>query len=456
MASPAPTTPHVVLFPFMSKGHTIPLLHLAHLFSCRGTTLTIFTTPANSPFIHSSVTHATAKIVEITFPENVPEIPVGIESTDKLPSMALFLPFVHATKLLQPHFEQALHTLPPITCIIYGAFMGWIQLSASKFNIPSLVYYGMSTFSMTISRLSLQDRPHKAVTSDDEPFTLQAFPSLKLCKRDLGEPFNDPDPKGPLFDFIMESARFLAECRGIVLNSFYELEPVYIDYLNREFGLKAWCVGPLCTSSTRVIAPNTKWVQWLDHRQAIQRPVLYVAFGTQAEISSPQLKQIAIGLEQSGVDFLWVIRSKEAELGEGFEERVMERGLVVREWVDQSEILQQESVVGFLSHCGWNSVLESICAEVPILAWPMMAEQRLNAKLIVDELGIGLRIGEGDGVVGWEIVDKMVRELMVGERGKEVRKKVKGLGEAARNAMNEGGHSWESLDMLLDEVCRNS
>ncbi|RWR94921.1 UDP-glycosyltransferase 90A1-like protein [Cinnamomum micranthum f. kanehirae] len=91
-----------------------------------------------------------------------------------------------------------------------------------------------------------------------------------------------------------------------------------------------------------------------------------------------------------------------------------------------------------------------------MLAWPMMAEQRLNAKLIVDEVGIGLRIGEGDGVVGWEVVDKTVRELMLGERGKKVRKKVKGLGEAARNAVNEGGHSWQSLDMLLDEVRRNS
>ncbi|RWR94923.1 UDP-glycosyltransferase 90A1-like protein [Cinnamomum micranthum f. kanehirae] len=180
MASPTPTTPHVVLFPFMSKGHTIPLLHLAHLFSCRGTTLTIFTTSANSPFIHSSITHITAKIVELTFPENVPEIPAGTESTDKLPSMDLFLPFVHATKLLRPHFEQALHTLPPITCIIYGAFMGWIQLSASKFNIPGLVFHGMNAFAMTIS-------PSHSKTVPTERSLLTMSPSP--CKPSLRSSF---------------------------------------------------------------------------------------------------------------------------------------------------------------------------------------------------------------------------------------------------------------------------
>ncbi|MQK22673.1 hypothetical protein EI013_30365, partial [Escherichia coli] len=93
-----------------------------------------------------------------------------------------------------------------------------------------------------------------------------------------------------------------------------------------------------------------------------------------AEMSHEQLEEIATGLEESMVNFLWVIRKDEWGLPDGFEEKVKSRGIVVREWVDQREILMHESVEGFLSHCGWNSVLESICAGVPILAWPMMAE----------------------------------------------------------------------------------
>ncbi|XXG73356.1 hypothetical protein AAC387_Pa07g2288 [Persea americana] len=132
--------------------------------------------------------------------------------------------------------------------------------------------------------------------------------------------------------------------------------------------------------------------------------------------------------------------------------------MVVREWVEQREVLKHEIVRGFLSHCGWNSVLESICAEVPILAWPMMAEELMNAKMVVEELGIGLRVKEegGGGVVGWEEVKEMVKELMVGERGKEVGKKVKELGKKAKRAVEEGGSSWRSLALMLDEVCRKS
>ena len=83
----------------------------------------------------------------------------------------------------------------------------------------------------------------------------------------------------------------------------------------------------------------------------------------------------------------------------GSEKRVKDHGMIVRDWVDQWEILSHESVKGFLSHCGWNSAQESICTGVPLLAWPMMAEQPLNAKLVVEELKVGVRIETVDGSV---------------------------------------------------------
>ncbi|CAI9777342.1 unnamed protein product [Fraxinus pennsylvanica] len=131
---------------------------------------------------------------------------------------------------------------------------------------------------------------------------------------------------------------------------------------------------------------------------------------------------------------------------------VRDRGMLVKEWVDQREILEHSSVQGFLSHCGWNSVLESICANVPILAWPMMAEQPLNAKMVVEEIGIGLRVETSDGFVSWEHLKKMVKELMEGEMGKKVRKKVKEVGGAAAKAVAEGGSSWKALNELINEL----
>ncbi|KAI8019431.1 UDP-glycosyltransferase 90A1 [Camellia lanceoleosa] len=163
-----------------------------------------------------------------------------------------------------------------------------------------------------------------------------------------------------------------------------------------------------------------------------------------------------LDLEESKVNFLWVLRKSESELADRFEERVKEKGIVVREWVDQRAILGHESVQGFLSHCGWNSVLESICAKVPILAWPMMAEQHLNASMVVEEIKMGLRVetsnGPVRGFVKWQGLEKMVRELMEGEMGKEVRNNVGEFGEAAKKAMKEGGSSWHTLNQLIDEL----
>ncbi|CAN1140229.1 UDP-glycosyltransferase 90A1, partial [Linum perenne] len=176
--------------------------------------------------------------------------------------------------------------------------------------------------------------------------------------------------------------------------------------------------------------------------------VLYVAFGSQSEISRSQLKEIAQGLQDSGVKFLWVIRTQEPELGEEFEARVKDRGVMVREWVDQREILSHPSVKGFLSHCGLNSMMESVSAGVPILAWPMQAEQPLNARMVSEEIKVGLR-----GFVKSEGLSKMVKELMEGEKGKEVRKNAKEYGEMARKAMEEGtGSSSMSLDLLIAEI----
>ena len=184
-----------------------------------------------------------------------------------------------------------------------------------------------------------------------------------------------------------------------------------------------------------------------------------MAFGSQAEVSPEQIKEIAMALEESNVNFLWVIRKKESELPDiGFENRVKNRGLVVRDWVDQREILMHESVQGFLSHSGWNSVLESICAGVPILAWPMMAEQPLNAKMVVEEIKVGLRVetcdGSVKGFVKWEGLKKMVIALMEGDEGKDVRKKTKAVAGTAKKAVHEGGSSWFSLDSLINEICQ--
>ncbi|KAK0591129.1 hypothetical protein LWI29_036035 [Acer saccharum] len=320
---------HVILFPFMSKGHTIPLLHLAHLLlRLPRVAVTVFTTPANRPFISNFLVNTSASIIDLPFPENVAGIPPGIESTDKLPSISLYVPLARATKLMQPDFERAVQDIPRVSFLVSDGFLWWTLESATKFGFPRFVFYGMNNYSSCVSRSvrvnhTLLDGPK----SDDELITVTGFPWIKVTRNDFDPVFTDAEPKGPPFELFMDHVIATSNSYGMIVNSFYELEPVFVEHRNREAKPKAWCVGPLCLADPpRIQLQKPTWIQWLDRKLEQGSSVLYVAFGTQADISPEQLKEISSGLEESNVNFLWVIRNKESELGDGFEERVKDRG----------------------------------------------------------------------------------------------------------------------------------
>lgn len=447
----------------MSKGHTIPLLHLARFLLRRRLAVTVFTTPANRPFIANSLSDTAASIVDLPFPENVPGVPSGVESTDKFPSMSLFFSFATATKRIQPDFERSLASLPPVSFIVSDGFLWWTLESASKFGIPRCVFYGMSAYAHSVSRAAFGNRLIDGPEPDNELIAVTDFPWIKLTKNDFVPTPEEPELKNLASEFHMNAVISTANSFGLIVNSFYELERLFVDHWNRKTSIKAWCVGPLCLAAPISSAGQSAWIQWLDKKLEQGSSVLYVAFGSQYEVSQQQLEEIATGLEESKVNFLWVLRkigSAELmnEIPEGFEERVKDRGMVVRDWVEQREILKHESVEGFLSHCGWNSVTESICAGVPILAWPSMADQPLNAKMVVEEIKVGLRLetcdGSLKGFVKREGLKKMVKELMEGEKGKEARKKAKEVAEMAKKAVEETGSSGHELDSLIDDICK--
>ncbi|KAL2549355.1 Glycosyltransferase [Forsythia ovata] len=175
--------PHVVLFPFMSKGHIIPLLHLARLLLDHRTTVTLFTTLANRPYIVQSLSDDGITIIDLPFPGNISGILPGIESTDKLPSMSLFVSFARATKLMQPNFENVLQALPYVTCIISDQFLHWTLESATKFSIPSLGFNGMSAYSSAICQDAVVNGLLSLHESLDEPFTLTSFPWIKTFEK---------------------------------------------------------------------------------------------------------------------------------------------------------------------------------------------------------------------------------------------------------------------------------
>ncbi|ESQ41452.1 hypothetical protein EUTSA_v10015356mg [Eutrema salsugineum] len=477
---------HVVLFPYMSKGHTIPLLQFARLILRHrrvisgsddgegpSISVTVFTTPKNQPFVSNflsdvTITSSSINIISLPFPENITGIPPGVESTDKLPSMSFYVPFTRATKYLQPFFEETLQDLPKVSFMVSDRFLWWTSESAARFEIPRLAFFGMNSYAPALFSSVLVHQlftKPEIVKSDTEPVTVPDFPWILVKKCDFPSIFTDPDQSGPDFELFMDQTVSTKKSHGVIVNSFYELESTFVDFgMRAKDEPKPWCVGPLCLVDTpKPDSDKPSWIHWLDRKRVEGRPVLYVAFGTQAEISNEQLKEIVFGLLDSKVNFLWVTRKDVEEVikGElGLEKRGRERGMIVRDWVDQWEILSHESVKGFLSHCGWNSAQESICAGIPLLAWPMMAEQPLNARLVVEELKIGLRIetedGSVKGLVTREELSRKVKILMEEEMGKTARKNVKEYAEMAKKALAPGtGSSWKNLNSLLEELCNS-
>ncbi|XP_010489475.1 PREDICTED: UDP-glycosyltransferase 90A1-like [Camelina sativa] len=463
---------HVVLFPYMSKGHTIPLLQFGRLLlshcgkeQTTSVTVTVFTTPKNQPFVSDFLSDTSEiKVISLPFPENITGIPPGVESTDKLPSMSLFVPFTRATKLLQPLFEETLKNLPQVSFIVSDGFLWWTSESAAKFKIPRLFFYGINYYASAVLNSTLHHKlfTEPEIKSDTEQVTVPDFPWIQVKKCDFDHVFTDPNQSGPAYELFMDQVISSTTSHGSLVNSFYELEAAFVDYNNNNSDTpNSWCVGPLCLKDPpKPGSAKPAWIQWLDRKREEGRPVLYVAFGTQAKISNKQLKELALGLEDSKVNFLWVTRQDVEEIiGQGFNDRLRESGMIVRDWVDQWEILSHDSVKGFLSHCGWNSAQESICVGVPLLVWPMMAEQPLNAKMVVEEIKVGVRVETQDrsvqGFVTREELSRKVKELIEGEMGKTARKNVKEYSKMAKTALLKGtGSSWKNLDLLLKNYAR--
>lgn len=243
-----------------------------------------------------------------------------------------------------------------------------------------------------------------------------------------------------------------------------------------------WAVGPF--NPVRIRPPSAtgkhKCIEWLDRHP--EKSVIYVSFGTTIALSKDQIHEIAAGLENSGQRFIWVLREAdkgdifdggdsngcggeqraareraELPLPKGFEPRVKGVGLVVREWAPQLEILGHPSVGGFVSHCGWNSSMESISMGVPIVAWPMHSDQPSNSILLTRILKIGIMVKESSalensGVVESSAIEKAVRVLMASSEGDGMRKRAAELGKAIQRSVNDGGVSRAELDSFIAHI----
>ncbi|XP_006655051.1 UDP-glycosyltransferase 73C3-like [Oryza brachyantha] len=472
--------PHFVLVPFMAQGHTIPMIDMAHLLAKHGAMVSFITTPVNASRIQSTIDSAGELDIPIQFvPFQLPcaqvGLPDGCENVDRVLEKDQVKKLTDAYSMLHKPLVLYLRqqTVPP-SCIISDLCQPWTGDVAREFGIPRLMFNGFCAFSSLCRYLIHQDMVFENVDDGDELVVLPGFPHhLEVSKARSPGNFNSPG-------FEKFSEKILDEERradSVITNSFYELEPLYVDAYQKRIGKRVWTIGPmfLCNADRGTMTDrgakasvNEKHcMEWLDSMQ--HGSVLYVSFGSMACTVASQVEEIALGLEASKRPFLWVIKSDDRTteidelLPEGFEGRTRCRGLIIQGWAPQAMILSHPSIGGFVTHCGWNSTIEGISAGLPMITWPHCAEQFLNEELIVNVLKVGLAVGVQSitnrtmkpheiSIVKREQIERAVVELMGEDAGaKERRTRAKELKEKARKAIDEGS-SYSNIRQLIEYI----
>ncbi|KAK1377180.1 UDPGT domain-containing protein [Heracleum sosnowskyi] len=254
-----------------------------------------------------------------------------------------------------------------------------------------------------------------------------------------------------------------------MVNTFKDLEEGAIQALQDLGSPPIYPVGPLVQMDhLSTAADGLDCLRWLDDQP--RGSVLFVSFGSGGTLSSNQITELALGLEMSEQRFLWVVRSPDDEIAnasffsiqtkkdpvdflpQGFIERTKGQGLVVPNWAPQAQILSHGSTGGFMTHCGWNSILETVVNGVPVIAWPLYAEQKMNSAMLTEGLKVALRPQVSEkGLVGRVEIATLVKHLMEGEEGKRLRTRMRDLKDAASKVLSDEGSSTKAIAQVASK-----
>ncbi|KAG6411051.1 hypothetical protein SASPL_129125 [Salvia splendens] len=443
----------VVAVPLPAQGHLNQMLHLSSLISSYGLPVYYAGSALHNRQARARTNASNDAVSRIHF-HDFPTPP--FLSPPPNPNSPIKFP----TQLL-PALEASL-TLRPL-------FAALLQELAGKFKRVVVVHDSwMSCVVQDVAGI------HNAESY--ELVCISAFSAISFISGYLGLPFPLPHPNElpPFEDWMSDEVNTFAALQseasdlrsGCIYNTSKLIEAPYLEVLERDERNKSrpiWGVGPIFPKSIPILKNQHGCLDWLDKQEA--KSVIYVSFGTTVSLPDYQIKEIAEGLAQSGVKFLWVLRDadkgdvfdgevRRAELPRGFGEG---EGMVVREWAPQPQILAHPAVGGFMSHCGWNSCVESVTAGVAIAAWPMHSDQPSNAALVADVLRTGIVVREWKdrvGVVKAAAIESVVRRLMASEEGDRIKETAEKLGAAVRGATEAGGVSRIELDSFIAHVTR--
>jgi UDP:flavonoid glycosyltransferase YjiC (YdhE family) len=410
-------TKHVVLFPFPAQGHLAGFLAIARLLARElpDAAVTVVSTPRNVTSLRSSHPSIGFHFHALSFDPADHGLPADCESLSSLPVPARVGLF-EAFETLEPAFDDYLSGLrggdggaDADVCVVADVFVAWTVDAARRRGCAHAVFVSCGAFGTAVFHALWKHMPALPFVPDDGTLRLPEHPGLELHRSQLSPVFLF---RGDLSErwtaFYQRMIRHGYRTGAVLANTVEELEPTGLAMMRRTLGgqVPVWPVGPLVGGDDSSETEGGGVLRWLDSQPPSS--VLYISFGSQSTIQPNQMMELAAALEATGRRFVWAIRPpvgsdiagafRDEWLPGGFEARARGggRGLLVQGWAPQVGILAHVATGAFLSHCGWNSVLESMSHGVPVVGWPLGAEQFYNAKMLAEEWGVCVEVARGN------------------------------------------------------------
>jgi hypothetical protein len=464
----------VVLYTWMVRGHLHPMALFADRLASYGVSvnLAIADVPSSSSS-SETVARLSASYPSVSF-HLLPAVtarPGDVADPDADP----FITLIADLRATTPNLVAFLRSIPSAKALVLDFFCGCALDAVSELGLPAYMFYPSGASPVAIY-LHVPTMPSDTYFRDMGRSLLH-FPGVHpIPASDMPDVLLGPHDEQNKENIVLFEQ--ILKAKGVLVNTFEWLEPAAVKAMkdgSPRPGVplpRLFCIGPLVDEERGREVKQNECLTWLDSQPA--ESVVFLCFGSASSVPPEQLREIAVGLERSGHAFLWAVRAPvapgadstrrfdgrgeatlEALLPDGFLDRTRGRGLVVSTWAPQVQVLRHRATGAFVTHCGWNSMLESLTAGVPLVCWPMYAEQKLNKVFLVEDakLAVAMR-GYDEGVVTAGEVEAKVRLVMESEEGKELRERMKVAGDAAAAALQTGGSSEAVfLDFLNSIEC---
>ncbi|KAF8393831.1 hypothetical protein HHK36_020029 [Tetracentron sinense] len=445
---------HVLVLPFPVQGHINPLFQFSKRLASKGLKVTLATTIFIAKTMKS---HPGSLIVD--------KISDGFDDGGiaEAGDANIYLERFEAvgSRTLAELVEKYSHDCP-VKCLIYDSHIPWALDVAKKLGMVGASFF---TQSCAVDLIFYNVSRGLLSTPVQEPtVTIPGLPLLEV--NDLPSFVNYALGSYAIFlSTALSQFSNFEKADWLLFNTFDQLEDEVVKWMSKTWQIKT--IGPTVPSMylDKRMAGNTDYginlfhpdagacLKWLNTKETSS--VVYVSFGSMAALGEEQMEELAWGLKSSNSYFLWVVRaSEEKKLPSKFVEETSEKGMVVT-WCPQLEVLAHQAVGCFMTHCGWNSTLEALSLGVPMVAMPQWTDQTTNGKFVVDVWEVGLRVRVDEkGIVRREEIELCIKEVMEGEKGKEIKKNVKKWKDLAKEAVDEGGSSDKNIeDFIAGIVC---